>query len=533
MQFNSFEFIFVFLPLTIFLFYLACKIFGSRSGISLLILSSLFFYGWWEPRYIPLIVGSVIFNYLVGFYLANTKFLSERLKTFVVFFGIFLNLALLGYFKYVNFFVENFSFVSGDKVELSPIVLPIAISFFTFQQIAYLVDCWKKETSEYSFTNYVLFVTFFPQLLAGPIVHHKEMMPQFSNPKTYNLRISNLSIGLAIFGLGLLKKVLVADQIAPVSDSVFNAVNAGVIPSLAEAWAGALAFTFQLYFDFSAYSDMAIGLGRMIGIKLPLNFFSPYKATNIITFWRRWHITLSRFLKDYLYIPMGGNRGGVERQYFNVLITMLIGGLWHGASWTFVCWGGYHGLLIVLNYVWRALLKRFNLRYNERGRIISAISCVLTFGFIVIGWVFFRAESFEDTKVMLTAMMALENHTLSDQSATILVDWKRYLWWFIALFGLVWVAPNTYQIFNRFNPALVPESLKKTIEKNATKPRKRQLLKLIESDERLLLFRGNIKFLRLHAALFSLIVLVILFVMIGALLFNPGQAPNNFIYSVF
>ncbi|MBT5038577.1 MAG: MBOAT family protein, partial [Rhodospirillaceae bacterium] len=331
MQFNSFEFIYVFLPIVIIIFFSAAAWAGTRTAVAVLVISSLFYYGWWEPVYLLLISGSILFNYIIGYLLVSKsedKIISGKI---VLIAGICGNLGLLGYFKYANFFVDNFSLASGVEVNLPPIILPIAISFFTFQQIAYLVDCRREEAAEYSFMNYVLFVTFFPQLLAGPIVHHREMMPQFSDPGIYRVKVTNLAVGLAIFGIGILKKVVIADQIAPLSDSVFNAVHGGATPTTWEAWAGASAFSFQLYFDFSAYSDMAIGLARMLGIVLPLNFFSPYKAVNIIDFWRRWHITLSRFLRDYLYIPIGGSRHGAERRYLNILITMLIGGLWHGA----------------------------------------------------------------------------------------------------------------------------------------------------------------------------------------------------------
>jgi D-alanyl-lipoteichoic acid acyltransferase DltB (MBOAT superfamily) len=271
-----------------------------RVAISWLVAASLFFYGWWNPAYLGLILGSMLFNYAVGVTLLNN---NSALKKGTLVFGISINLALLAYFKYANFFVDNINLALDTTYHLEHIFLPLAISFFTFQQVAYLVDAYKGETREHNFLHYCLFVTFFPQLIAGPIVHHKEMLPQFAKANTYILNHKNLAIGLTIFILGLFKKVVFADSIAGYATPVFDAAEVGVILTVAEAWMGALAYTMQLYFDFSGYSDMAIGLGYMFGIKLPLNFNSPYQSLNIIDFWRRWHMTLSRFLRDYLYIP--------------------------------------------------------------------------------------------------------------------------------------------------------------------------------------------------------------------------------------
>ena len=533
MQFNSFEFIYIFLPISIILFFAAAKLVGTRTAVAILVIASLFFYAWWEPIYLLLISGSILFNYTIGYLITRDRkyyFFSDKILLAV---GICGNLALLAYFKYANFFVDNFSLASGIEVNVPPIILPIAISFFTFQQIAYLVDCKRKETGEYSFMNYALFVTFFPQLLAGPIVHHKEMMPQFSNPTVYRVSNTNLAVGLAIFGIGILKKVMIADQIAPFSDNVFNAVHGGLTPTIWEAWAGALAFTFQLYFDFSAYSDMAIGLARMIGIVLPLNFFSPYKATNIISFWQRWHITLSRFLRDYLYIPMGGNRRGVERRYTNILITMVIGGLWHGASWTFVCWGAYHGFLILANHAWLSLLRKTGFRLGNSRTIVTPLACMFTFFCVVIGWVFFRAETFADAATMLSAMFGGSTHLTDPNDTPIIADWKRHLAWLSALLALVWLAPNTVQIFGRFKPAIVPPSLQSSIHKfyveNHSEP---SHLKPSKGGRRAITLE-LIQFLQARASIISIILILIIFAMFGAIFFNPGQTANTFIYSIF
>lgn len=533
MQFNSFEFIFIFLPITIILFFSAAAMAGTRTAVAVLAIASLFYYGWWEPVYLLLISGSILFNYTIGYLLigkSRDRFVSSKILLIV---GICGNLGLLGYFKYANFFVENYSLASGVEVNLPPIILPIAISFFTFQQIAYLVDCRRQEAGEYSFMNYVLFVTFFPQLLAGPIVHHKEMMPQFSNPGVYRVRLNNLAVGLAIFAVGILKKVVIADQIAPLSDSVFNGVHGGAVPLVWEAWAGAFAFTFQLYFDFSAYSDMAIGLAYMMGIVLPLNFFSPYKAINIVDFWRRWHITLSRFLRDYLYIPIGGNRHGAERRYLNILITMVIGGLWHGASWTFVCWGAYHGLLILLNHAWHAVLRKVGFAPGRSGKIASLLACSVTFLCVVVGWVFFRAENFSDAATMLSAMFGGgASYSVAGEHG-ILVEWQRHLAWLLALLAIVWLAPNTYQLFARFNPALVPANLRSTVGQAAIRRESDQPPAGDADTGQRALLSDTVQFIQARFSLIALILMVISYVMLGAIFFNPGQIPNTFIYSTF
>ncbi|MGH6886959.1 MAG: MBOAT family O-acyltransferase, partial [Geminicoccales bacterium] len=330
MLFNSFEFILAFLPVTLIGFFLLGGRESPRAALSWLVLTSLFFYGWWNPSYLVLIIGSICFNFFVG------QRLLARSSKAILGFGVAVNLLSIAYFKYAGFLAFNIEELAGVEVGLEHIVLPLAISFFTFQQIAYLVDAHRGEVRAEGFVNYALFVTFFPQLIAGPIVHHSEVLPQFARRSTYRLDLDNLALGLTVFSIGLFKKVVLADGIATYATPMFAAAQGGYEPTLFEAWGGALAYTFQLYFDFSGYSDMAVGLGLMFNIRIPINFDSPYKAVNVIDFWRRWHITLSRFLRDYLYIPLGGNRRGPERRYVNLMLTMLLGGLWHGAGWTFV-----------------------------------------------------------------------------------------------------------------------------------------------------------------------------------------------------
>jgi alginate O-acetyltransferase complex protein AlgI len=401
MLFNSLEFILAFLPVTLIGFFLLGGRDNPRLALGWLTAASLFFYGWWNPAYLVLIVSSIVFNYMVG-----QRLMAAPSRGWLTF-GVAANLASIGYFKYAGFLTANLEEASGLDIALGHIVLPLAISFFTFQQIAYLVDAYRGEVKDEGFVNYALFVTFFPQLIAGPIVHHSETMPQFAQRGTYRLDLDNLAVGLSIFSIGLFKKVVLADGIAAHATPVFDAAGAGYDPTLFEAWGGALSYTFQLYFDFSGYSDMAIGLARMFNIRLPINFDSPYKAVNIIDFWRRWHITLSRFLRDYLYIPLGGSRHGVPRRYSNLMITMLLGGLWHGAGWTFVVWGGLHGVYLVINHAWHAVRQRLG-HDLRRSSLIGRIGArTVTFLAVVVAWVFFRAESFDSAGRILAGMVGL------------------------------------------------------------------------------------------------------------------------------
>lgn len=402
--FNSYEFIFMFLPITFFIyFYLNHKrLIDASKGF--LVFSSLFFYSWWNVAYLPIILSSMLFNYVIGNSLSKQngggshRFSKKSILTF----GIVSNIALLGYFKYTDFMIENFNFVFSANVELLHLALPLAISFFTFQQISYLVDSYRQETKEYDFLNYALFVTFFPQLIAGPIVHHKEMMPQFANIKNKVKDYRNIAMGLFIFSMGLFKKVVIADTFAVWATAGFDTPTT---LNLFEAWATSLSYTFQLYFDFSGYTDMAIGLALLFNIKLPINFNSPYKATDIQDFWRRWHITLSRFLKDYVYIPLGGNRKGEFRTYNNLLATFIIGGIWHGAGWTFVFWGFLHGIALVIHRVWSKL----------GFKLWTWLAWLITFNFINIAWVFFRAKEWEDAVRVLGGMIGLNGVVLEEK----------------------------------------------------------------------------------------------------------------------
>jgi len=398
MLFNSYEFIFVFLPITFFVYFYLSHRRLTKASKGFLICSSLFFYSWWNVAYLPIILASMIFNYAIGRSLnitCNNKSKDSSRRS-ILFFGVFLNLSLLGYFKYANFFIENINIAFGVNVGSLNLLLPLAISFFTFQQIAYLVDSYKQETKEYDFLNYALFVTFFPQLISGPIVHHKEMMPQFAKIRNKVKNYRNIAIGLFIFSIGLFKKVVIADTFAVWATQGFDVATT---LNLFEAWIASLSYTFQLYFDFSGYTDMAIGLALLFNIRLPVNFNSPYKATNIQDFWRRWHITLSRFLRDYVYIPLGGNKKGSFRTYNNLMVTFVIGGLWHGAGWTFVFWGFLHGLALIIQRLWEKLgLKLW-----------TWLAWLITFNFVNVAWVFFRANEWEDAIRILSAMFSLQD----------------------------------------------------------------------------------------------------------------------------
>jgi alginate O-acetyltransferase complex protein AlgI len=394
MLFNSPEFIFAFLPLVVIGFY---ALSGQNLRLSArlwLVLTSLFFYGYWKAIYLPVLLTSACINYGIGSWLGRRGFVHPTGRKALLLFGLGGNLLLLGYFKYSNFLLGSAFDFFGMPFEPLPIILPLAISFFTFQKIGYLVDSYYRKTEGYSFVNYLLFVSFFPQLIAGPIVHHKEIVSQFESPTTYRLDWRNFAKGIVIFLLGLGKKTILADTVAVWATNGFDHLPA---PSCLQAWAAALAYTMQIYFDFSGYTDMAIGAALLFNIRLPQNFNSPYHAGHIRDFWRRWHITLSRFLRDYVYIPLGGNRSGDFRSAINMIFTFFIGGIWHGAAWTFIFWGLYHGTGIVVHLFWE---KRGWSLPQWMGRF-------MTFLFLLVGWVFFRAKGAEQALHMLKAMAGM------------------------------------------------------------------------------------------------------------------------------
>ncbi len=402
MLFNSYEFIFLFLPITFFVYFYLNSVRLTEAAKGFLVFSSLLFYSWWNVVYLPLILSSMLFNYVVGNMLSRHGGVGRVSKKTVLIFGICSNVLLLGYFKYSDFFITNVNNAFDQNIDLLNLALPLAISFFTFQQIAYLVDSYRKETKEYDFLNYAVFVTFFPQLIAGPIVHHKEMMPQFANLRNSIINYRNIALGLFVFSLGLFKKVVIADKFSIWASNGFDVSES---LNLFSAWATSLSYTFQIYFDFSGYTDMAIGLALLFNIKLPVNFNSPYKAINIQDFWRRWHITLSRFLRDYVYIPLGGNREKAFRTYNNLMITFIVGGIWHGAGWTFLLWGFLHGLALIVHRIWR--IYGFGLW--------AWVSWLITFNFINLTWVFFRAKEWNDAIKVLSGMFGLDGVMLPEK----------------------------------------------------------------------------------------------------------------------
>lgn len=469
MLFNSFAFLFGYLPIVLAGYFLLDRLTSSASlrlaPAVWLALASLFFYAWWDVRYLPLLLASICVNYGAG-RLIGARAGAARKRVLVA--ALALNLGLLAYYKYANFFIDSVNAVAvaaGAGAGSLPwsgldIILPIGISFFTFTQIAFLVDCYRGEVREYRFIHYVLFVSYFPHLIAGPVLHHRDMMPQFADPANAHPRAANFAIGLSIFTIGLAKKVLIADNLSPLAMPVFAA---GATPTLIEAWIGVLAYTFQLYFDFSGYSDMAIGLSRLFGVKLPLNFNSPYKAANIADFWRRWHMTLSRFLRDYLYIPLGGSRHGEAMRYRNLMLTMLLGGLWHGAGWTFVIWGGLHGLYLVLQQAWQRLFGAARAHWWPT---------LLTFLAVMLAWIFFRAPDVATAWDISGALVGANGVSLPRglaSHAASLAQWGLHP----AFDGIRWIelagpglpvllgamllafkGPNTQEIFFLYEPAI-------------------------------------------------------------------------------
>ncbi len=400
MLFNSYEFVFLYLPITLGVAFLL-----PRSALAWLTLASIVFFAYWDLAGVPLLLASIAFNYAVGTSIARAV-AAKRLTAanLLLAVGVGGDLLVLGWFKYAGFFGTALQAATGWPAEVPQVALPIGISFFTFTQIAFLVDSRTRAIGPVRPLQYTLFVSYFPHLVAGPIIHHAQVVPQFHQAGAFRFSARRMAIGGTVFAIGLFKKVMIADSLQPHVARVFDAPS--LAPTFVEAWIAALAYTFQLYFDFSGYSDMAIGLSCMLGIWLPLNFASPYKATSIIDFWRRWHMSLSRFLRDYLYIPLGGNRRGLKR-YGNILVTMVLGGLWHGAAWTFVVWGTLHGVYLVVNHAWRALRGPPRVTWWAR-----AGGWLLTFVAVVVGWVFFRAASLDDAWRVLSGMAGTNGFAL-------------------------------------------------------------------------------------------------------------------------
>ncbi len=461
MVFSSPSFLFVFLPILVVIYLFCAK--KQKHTHLLLVVASLLFYAQWNPYYLLLLLASIGSNYV-----GNAKLRRSKKKNHLVLL-ILVNLIPLFLYKYFGFGTEVLNQLLEMGLPIWEPVLPLGISFFTFQQITYQIDTYKGIGEKSSFLDYTLFVTFFPQLIAGPIVHHQEMMPQFNKETPYSF-IERLPVAGMLFSMGLAKKLLLADTLAIYCDPVFDASLSGQSLTLLEAWAGLFTYTFQLYFDFSGYCDMAAALAWIFGIRLPINFLSPYKAKDIINFWRRWHITLSRFLRDYLYIPLGGNRKGHYRRYMNLLTTMLIGGLWHGAGWNFLIWGALHGFYLVANHLWK----------NLKTPLPTLFSIPLTFLSVSFAWVFFRTETL-DSAIQFTRSLLGFNGISADPRLASLLSWvpniqfnthqlgSFHLWGIPILllaFLVAFALPNTVDLFKENTPFLSLDSYK-TLNKKA------------------------------------------------------------------
>lgn len=435
MLFNSYEFIFLFMPVAVAGFALLSPGHHKAALLWLTVLS-LFFYAYWDWRSIWILVASIVFNFAFSLTIERT---TGRVSKRWLVFGITGNLLALGVFKYAGFAVQAANDIAGTHFVPPGITLPLGISFFTFTQIAYLVDVYRRLTADRDPARYALFVSYFPHLIAGPILHHRPTMEQFADPDLARLRTDNWIIGLTFFSIGLAKKLLLADPLGAIASPLFEAAQYGNISSGA-AWVATLAYTFQLYFDFSGYSDMAVGLSLLFGVKIPVNFLSPYKATDIIEFWRRWHISLSSFLRDYLYIPLGGNRKGPARRFVNLFLTMLLGGLWHGANWNFLIWGGLHGGYLLVNHAWR----RF------AGIALGPyLGGAVTFAAVLVGWVFFRSADLATAQRILTAMVSVSlpgTGSWAGDPQLAAVNFRRLVALGTVAAAISFLAPNSVQI---------------------------------------------------------------------------------------
>lgn len=438
MLFNSFEFIFVFLPIVLLAYFSLNRLNLHQWAKGVLVLASLYFYAFFNTSYLPIIVTSILVNYGVAVGMRKWDGVTKKVLFGI---GLLFNLGMLGYFKYTDFMIENVNALFNTSYTLKNILLPLGISFFTFQQLAFVVDTYKNKGRLPKFLDYCNFVTFFPQLIAGPIVLPEEMLPQFEDKANRNPRAKNLFDGIFIFSVGLAKKVIIADSIAVFANAGYNLD----LPhyTMAEAWLISLSYTFQLYFDFSGYCDMAIGIGKMFNINLPLNFNAPYRATNFQDFWRRWHITLNRFLTQYVYIPLGGSRRKEVRVYFNIGIVFLISGIWHGAGWTFVVWGICHGIGVMIHRIWKK--KGYSMP--------SWLGMFITFFFINILWVLFRADNMHEAWVIISSMF--DNHQFylspayTSHLPSILPNSVNMMILFFAMLAGV-IGPTAYQLCNDY-----------------------------------------------------------------------------------
>lgn len=480
MLFNSYSFIFIFLPIT----FLGMLLLGSRSpsgAVLWLGIASLFFYAFWNPIFVTLLLGSITFNYVVARWIQKRRSIQLQDKpNYVLILAITLNIALLGYFKYTNFFLSTIIEGAGGTFQPLDIIIPLGISFFTFTQIAFLIDVSRGFTSEHNFSRYLLFVSFFPYLVAGPVLHHKQMIPQFNDAKNFRFNQENVCAGISIFIIGLAKKILIADNFGEIANPFFDTHQTDHPIQLVEAWVGAISYTLQLYFDFSAYSDMAVGLSLIFNLRLPLNFNSPFKASSVIEFWQRWHMSLTKYIGEYLYTPISLKlmRQGLGRAYIlevlytlilPTLITFFIIGLWHGANWTYVMFGVLHGLFLVINHLYRAFKKKVGWR-KKPNRLNIFCSTVLTYIVVVIAFVFFRADSLSSAYEICLGMFGFHGISLPATIAPLFSTIPNHVgffnlnfdgvfpsklftspnWYVFGLISIgqyiVWFLPNVHQI---------------------------------------------------------------------------------------
>lgn len=390
MIFNSIDFIFLFLPITILGYFILNNFKKYQLSKVYLVLCSLFFYGYYNKWYLLIVISSLIVNFFIGNMIHKYNSEIIKRKVFLIL-GITFNLGLLGYFKYYDFFINNVNKVFNTNFKIFNILLPLGISFFTFQQLSFIIDSYRGTNIKYNFLNYSLFITFFPQLVAGPIVLPTEMLPQFDDEKNKVINYDNMSRGLYLFAIGLMKKVFIADTLAIIANAGFSNPSSLI---MLDSILTSFGYTFQLYFDFSGYCDIAMGIGLMFNIKIPLNFNSPYKSTNIKEFWNKWHITLGRFLTNYLYFPLGGSRLGKVRTLINLFIVFLVSGIWHGAGWTFIIWGALHGISMVIHRLWSYTGKK----------LPKVLGWFITFNVVNILWVFFRASSVKQASLIIFKM---------------------------------------------------------------------------------------------------------------------------------
>ena len=442
MLFSSHEFIFVFLPVVLLGYFVLNRLPVAWLSRAWLVAGCFFFYGWFNIAYLLLIAASILVNFSIGYGLGVPA--HDRRRRALLWIGIIINLGLIGYYKYTDFFITNINAAWGTDWTLRRLLLPLGISFFTFQQISFLVDSYRRPAAtRYTPLNYSLFVLFFPQLIAGPIVHHHEMMPQFDDPERAKPNFLNLSAGLHLFAIGLFKKVVLADTFAEWATNGFDGLTT---LSFWQAWVTAIAYTFQIYFDFSGYCDMAMGIGRMFNIHLPTNFNSPYRANNIKQFWLRWHMTLGRFLSHYVYVPLGGNRVGNLRNYINIMLTFLISGLWHGAGWTFIIWGGIHGAAMVGHRFWE----------NRGLHMHRRLGRAMTFLFVICAWVLFRASSVSNALNVYRGMFFSTDFDWQKVEVILAAGMKPSdaRDWLVVAFILVLLFKNAMQKSHTFKPTV-------------------------------------------------------------------------------